>query len=134
MNFPLCYKCADSFWAKDVLRQGNSLRFRGCQEDSRIRTYDEAKEHCPLLTKAIDVKTVKVEPTPKKVSGVRLKPTEWCKVFGVEVIDADGWRDRWGLSWDTAITRDMFIPRFMGSTTRVIDRQKYVLWQHLFRH
>ena len=45
------------------------------------------------------------------------KPCEWCKIFGVEVIDPDGWdRDNFEVSWNTPITKAEFRNRASNST------------------
>ena len=47
-----------------------------------------------------------------------LRPAaEWCEVYGVEVLDPDGWRhDR--TPWDAPITSESFLERAMVSTIR----------------
>jgi hypothetical protein len=66
------------------------------------------------------------------VSRVKLaKPEDWCKMFGVEVIDPDGWQGT-KPDWDTPITLDMFKSRFVVSTTRVSDKAQYKRNMHLF--
>ena len=114
----------------------------GCREDSRITNYQLALLHCMLLEREpvidivstpIEPKLIPVKPKAKVVNHLtRMTPTEWCNVFGVEVIDPDGWRHGYQPDWNTRITRDMFISRFMESTTRIVNGEKYAKWKHLF--
>jgi hypothetical protein len=60
----------------------------------------------------------------------RLLPEQWCDIFGVQVIDPDGWRGTFP-SWDTPITRDMFVSRYRTSTVRIVDFEKYRAWKHI---
>lgn len=63
----------------------------------------------------------------------RRVPLFWCRRFGVEVIDPDGW-DRTNPSWMMVpITQDQFIDKFQRSTTRVVDRVRYNVYKHLFQ-
>ena len=61
----------------------------------------------------------------------RRTPDAWSYMFGLYVIDPDGWRD-YSLSWNAAITQDMFISCFNRSTVRISDIGRYKLYAHLF--
>lgn len=128
MNIPLCHKCVDGLFALNVDCPHKSQTFVGCRRDSRITNHGLACIHCPILPReeeVIDVETVVAVP-------VRFKPTKWCDMFGVQVVDPDGWRHGHKPDWNTAITRDMFIERYNMSTTRIVDREKYRRWRHVF--
>ena len=53
----------------------------------------------------------------------KLTPNEWCEIFGVEVIDADGWRGE--RDWQTPIGLREFMWRYNESTVRIVDKE---LW------
>lgn len=68
----------------------------------------------------------------KRIENKRMTPKQWSELFGVEVIDPDGWRNGSNITWLTPITQDMFIARYNASTVRVIDRERHQQWRHLF--
>lgn len=73
---------------------------------------------------------------PVFASTNRKTPEQWSAKFGVQVMDADGWNrasEDWKSEWNHPITQDMFISRFQRSTTRVVDREKYQMYIHLFQ-
>lgn len=125
MNQPMCNRCIHAFYAKDRLRAGASLTFRGCQEDSRIQTWDEAITLCPL--QETQQPTVQEDIWSRET---RKFPHEWCTLFGVEVVDPDGWRGRYAIPWDVAITLDMFVSRYRVSTCRIVNRERYAKYAH----
>jgi hypothetical protein len=61
----------------------------------------------------------------------RMHPQQWCHKFGVEVIDPDGWRSA-GMDYHTPITQDQFLGLFRGSTTGFVNREKFLVYRHLF--
>ena len=142
MNIPLCHKCADGLFALNVSCPHKSQTFVGCRRDSRITSHTLACIFCAILphNRIIDVEVVstvvvpakrKKNPKRKVVNHLtRLTPTEWSDLFGVEVIDPDGWRGAMKPDWNTPITRDMFKTRYQMSTCRVVDKKKYAQWQH----
>ena len=46
---PLCHKCASVITTFDEIFGCDALT--GCKECDIIKTYEDAKEHCPLLEK-----------------------------------------------------------------------------------
>jgi hypothetical protein len=73
-------------------------------------------------------------PMPSCSRENRKTPAQWCEKFGVEVIDDDGWRSGSNSpSWSDPCTQDMFLSRFMVSTTRIVDKEKYLTYMHLFK-
>lgn len=65
----------------------------------------------------------------------RMTPAQWCEKTGVQVLDPDGWRNdgnKFKISWEIPIPWDMFLSRFNDSTTRIVDKEKYLLYKHLF--
>jgi hypothetical protein len=73
-------------------------------------------------------------PMPSCSRENRKTPAQWCEKFGVEVIDDDGWRSGSNSpSWSDPCTQDMFLSRFMVSTTRIVDKEKYLTYKHLFQ-
>lgn len=47
-------------------------------------------------------------------------PTEWCRLEGVEILDADGWRGRDGRPWTDPITLAEFRDRLITCTQRSV--------------
>lgn len=45
-------------------------------------------------------------------------PDAWCALYGLEIVDPDGWRRADAPSWDTLISLPEFWRRFTASTTR----------------
>ncbi len=126
----MCCKCTDGLFARDIRGAHYGQEFRGCRVDSRITDYDAAEVMCPLNVEDRLNSNIKVM-TETLNNMRRLKPVTWCVMFGVEVIDPDGWRDNKS-NWETPITRDMFLARYRISTTRVVNRARYLQWRHLF--
>ena len=48
-------------------------------------------------------------------------PEYWTALYGLEVVDADGWRGKDAPSWTERITLPDFWKRFCGSTVRAVD-------------
>lgn len=46
-------------------------------------------------------------------------PDEWCRIRGVHILDADGWRPPVAQAWDVPITENEFIRRAAISTIRL---------------
>lgn len=61
----------------------------------------------------------------------RLTPSEWCEIFGVEMIDPDGWRDA-GISYDFPLTAREFFMFFNESTARIADLKLWQAWKKFF--
>jgi len=89
---------------------------------------------------AIDVAAAKVVEfanqtlKTKRVSAKRdiRTPAQWCEKFGVQVIDPDGWDRTDPHCMDYPITQDQFIEKYQRSTAGVVDREKFLLYKHLF--
>jgi hypothetical protein len=129
MNMPLCHKCADGLFALNVDCPHKSQTFVGCRRDSRINHWTKTQTLCPILPKAIDVEVI-----PNNAQ-CRRTPGEWCEMFGVKVVDPDGWRGR-NPTWFTAIPFDMFLSRYCESTTRVLNQtvfRKSRLYRALYK-
>ena len=47
--------------------------------------------------------------------GEKHTPDEWCKLFGVVILDPDGWRNS-KISYDTPLTKEEFDQLLMQST------------------
>jgi hypothetical protein len=54
-----------------------------------------------------------------------LKPFAWCELFGVRIIDADGWRVPGAPDWYDPISRKEFIKRLRICTIEVVDNERY---------
>lgn len=115
MTVALCHRCPHVLLAMN-LDDSKSLTMKGCAKDSRISSFEDAQMKCPLL------KVVEVNAAPKCLW---LTPAEWCVLFGVEVVDPDGWRGTDGPAWEHPITLEGFAKRFVCSTVRILNSQKY---------
>ncbi len=52
-------------------------------------------------------------------------PTEWSEIYGVVIIDPDGWRLPYSPWWDTPIDQQDWERRLFISTIMVEDNEKY---------
>jgi hypothetical protein len=81
--------------------------------------------------KAAEVAAAKIVEFAKKtlvtvtVPAERKLPIKWCDEFGVEVVDADGWRCGGVPNWNTPISADTFVERYMESTVRIVDSERF---------
>lgn len=95
------------------------------------------------MRKTVDISvSIKVDTTKLKEKLVKIRhtaylknhktPAEWCAIFGVEVIDPDGWDRKDPNCMSYPITQDQFIEKYQRSTVGVVDRAKFFPFRHLF--
>lgn len=80
--------------------------------------------------KIVEVANQKLKTT--KHPAKRQTPAQWCKHFGVEVLDPDGWNRHDPNCMSYPISQSMFIECYQKSTCRIVDSDKFRKYQHLF--
>lgn len=50
---------------------------------------------------------------------------EWSEIYGVRVLDPDGWRSTTAMSWDYPIGVIEWEMRLGRSTIKIVDHEKY---------